>query len=66
MSESRYNHLWFYRRDILGPDGTLYLRRWSLRIPFTGGWRLMLHKIARPDSARDLHDHPWWFVSLIL
>lgn len=26
----------------------------------------MLHKMDGPDPGTDLHDHPWWFVSIIL
>jgi len=52
------------RFDICGPDGSLYLRRWTLLKLF--GWKLMLHRIVRPDYARDLHDHPWSFVTVVL
>lgn len=56
----------FPKFDIHGPDGTLYLRRRNLlRIPFLR-WKLMLHHIIRPDYARELHDHPWWFLTFIL
>jgi len=54
----------FARFDICGPDGSLYLRRWTLLKVF--GWKLTLHRIVRPDYARDLHDHPWSFVTLVL
>ena len=55
----------FMRRfDILDADGGLYLRRW--RIVQTPWFAIYLHKIARSDKDRDLHDHPWSFVSLIL
>lgn len=55
--------------DIRDRDGALYMRRWRLlgyraRIPFPVN--LMLHRIVRPDEDRDPHDHPWWFVSLLL
>ena len=30
------------------------------------GWQLYLHCIKRSDSDRELHDHPWNFVSIIL
>lgn len=64
MAEELKDRRWFFRVDIRGPEGVLYLRRWSLRLP--GGWRLMLHKIVREDLGRDLHDHPWWFVTWVL
>ena len=44
--------------------GELYLRRW--RILQTPWFAIYLHKIATPDKDRDLHDHPWPFVSLVL
>jgi hypothetical protein len=63
------------RRDIATPDGTVFLTRWW----FIGGsgsgstgpksrlnWALMLHKMHKPDQDRCLHDHPWYFISLVL
>jgi len=53
------------RFDIDDPvTGELYLRRW--RIVQTPWFAVYLHKIATPDKDRDLHDHPWSFLSLIL
>lgn len=54
----------FQRYDIRGPDGSLYMRR--LRLIQTPWFAVYLHKIVRPDADRELHDHPWDFVSLIL
>lgn len=53
------------RFDILDPKtGELYLRRYRvLQTPWFG---IYLHKIAQPDHDRDLHDHPWPFVSVVL
>lgn len=42
----------------------VYLRRWSLWLPF--GWSLKLHHILRSDSDRCQHDHPWGFWTFIL
>lgn len=50
--------------EIRDPGGSLYLRRWTLLRVF--GRKLMLHEIVRPDYARELHDHPWRFATLIL
>jgi hypothetical protein len=60
----------FPHEDILGRDGSLYMRRWRVagyraRLPGLGGFNLMIHRIVRPDEDRDPHDHPWWFVSLL-
>lgn len=49
-------------KDIAGTD--LYLRRWSLWLPF--GWSLKLHKIVLADDDRCQHDHPWIFIRIIL
>lgn len=52
-------------RLIHDPDtGDLYLRRWPL---ITTPWfEIKLHHIVRPDAGRDMHDHPWWFISFVL
>lgn len=50
--------------DDVNDPGVVYLRRWYLiRTPWFG---IYLHKIMRPDHDRDLHDHPWNFVPIIL
>lgn len=58
---------WF--KILRWPTGREYLRRWMLT-PEIGGrkwpWRLYLHNIVRPDAGRAPHDHPAWFVTLIL
>lgn len=48
------------RRD----DGRIYLDRWGIEHHRLGG--IFLHRMDAPDPGRDLHDHPWWFVSLIV
>ena len=49
--------------DITGENG--YLERWSIVIPILG-WSIKLHRIMRADDDRCQHDHPWWFVRLIV
>jgi hypothetical protein len=45
------------------PD-EVYLRRWYL---FRCKWfSIRLHHILLPDEDRDPHDHPWWFLTIIL
>lgn len=60
-------HRWglFRRMDISDPvTGDLYLRRFRLvETPWFG---VKVHHIVAPDPGRDIHNHPWWFVSLIL
>ena len=45
---------------------SLYLERFMLLDlgPHVG--RLVLHRFARSDAARELHNHPWYGVALIL
>lgn len=53
------------RLVIRDPEtGDPYLIRWTLlSTPLFG---LKLHRVLREDWARDLHDHPWWFFSIVL
>ena len=44
--------------------GTNYLERWHL-IPRNRFFNVYLHKFSGPDSCRELHDHPWWNLSII-
>lgn len=44
--------------------GSYLLRLVILRTKRLGG--VMLHRIFKPDADRDLHDHPWPFVSIVL
>lgn len=45
--------------------GDHYLERWWI-IPRNPVFNLYLHRIAKSDDDRALHDHPWWNVSVIL
>lgn len=42
-----------------------YMERWWY-MPEIFGERARVHRILRGDAGRDLHDHPWHFVSIIL
>jgi hypothetical protein len=50
---------------IIGTKADPYLYRWYV-IPRNPWLNIYLHKFLRDDEDRALHDHPWWFVSLIL
>lgn len=50
---------------VIGGDDAPYMLRWYL-IPRNPLFNIYLHKFMRDDDDRALHDHPWWFVSLIL
>lgn len=43
----------------------VYLRRWFLKgRSKSTGYRVMVHEILLSDQGRDLHDHPWDFISI--
>lgn len=48
----------------VGEPGCEYLRRWVLNFGKLGSIRL--HHWTGSDDDRALHDHPWWFVTLVL
>jgi hypothetical protein len=45
-------------------DGRVYLDRWGLGDDRVS--RVLIHRMQAPDPGVDLHDHPWWFVSIVL
>lgn len=42
-----------------------YLRRWHV-IPRNRWFNVYLHNFLEPDEGCDLHDHPYWSVSIVL
>lgn len=60
-------HDWMAWRwlDIVKNGGTeVYLTRlYRFNTPWFG---VKVHWLRRPDQDRDCHDHPWWFLSLVL
>ena len=44
-------------------DGRIYLERWGWECRQFG---VFIHRMDAPDPGLDLHDHPFWFASLIL
>jgi hypothetical protein len=50
---------------VIGSADRPYMLRWWL-IPRNPFLCVYLHKFLRDDDDRALHDHPWWFVSVIL
>lgn len=58
---------WALGRDVIRPGhgqgSTIYMRRWFFWCPWFG---VRVHHILRSDDARDFHDHPWDFASLLL
>lgn len=65
MARSRSPRWSLFRTMTLrNSDGTPYLKRWRIfECPWFG---VYLHRISGPDEGRDLHDHPWPFVSIVL
>lgn len=49
----------------IGGQERPYMLRWYI-IPRNRWLNVYLHKICRDDDDRALHDHPWWFVSIML
>lgn len=62
---------WFPRllsghpHQVIGGPEDPYLLRWYI-IPRNPVLNVYLHKFLRSDDDRALHDHPWWFLSLML
>lgn len=58
-----------FKRDpdrlIYRNEGGLYLKRWHL-IPRNKWFNIYLHHFMLSDNPTVLHDHPWWWMSLIL
>lgn len=50
-------------REKLGLPQCPYVIRWKLELPFGS---VRLHHWLKADDARAYHDHPWWFVTLVL
>jgi hypothetical protein len=50
---------------IIGGADNPYLLRWYI-LPRNRFFNVYLHKFMRDDEDRALHDHPWWFASLML
>jgi hypothetical protein len=50
---------------VIGGTERPYLRRWFV-IPRNPIFNIYLHQFLRSDDDRALHDHPWWFVSMML
>ncbi len=47
---------------VIGPR---YLLRWYV-LPRNPWLNIYLHQFLHDDEDRALHDHPWWFVSVML
>ena len=41
----------------------VYVRRWYLETSF---FTVRLHHWLHSDDTRHMHDHPWWFITMVL
>ena len=65
LAEPRKPRRWgFWNRHVIHDGRTIYLDR--LSIVTTPLFSIKLHRIYRRDQQRDLHDHPWDFLSIVL
>lgn len=60
----RFLNRLFGRSDIYIDPKTPYMRRWRIGFKLSPGVRL--HNILRSDLDRELHDHPFAFLTIIL
>lgn len=51
--------------EIIGPTQRPLMIRYFI-LPKNKYFNIYLHKLCRPDSDRDLHDHPWWSLAIVL
>jgi hypothetical protein len=49
----------------IASDNGIYLYRWFL-LPRNRWCNVYLHKFVSSDDPPALHNHPWWFASLLL
>src|ERR1700756_1815271 len=49
--------------ERLGLPQCPYVIRWRLELPFGS---VRVHHWLGPDDHRALHDHPWWFLTIVL
>lgn len=49
--------------QLIGPPDCPIMRRWIFQTPLGS---VRLHHFLRPDDQRHKHDHPWWFITIIL
>lgn len=50
---------------VIGGVANPYMLRWFL-IPRNHYLNVYMHRFMRSDDDRALHDHPWWFVSILI
>lgn len=64
ISPAPIRNFWRVRwREQLRCNTGVYVERWYLETPF-GSARL--HHWLHGDDSRHYHNHPWWFITLVL
>lgn len=48
---------------LIGNPECPILKRWTLKLPWS---KIRLHHFYPNTSDRDTHDHPWWFITLVV
>lgn len=54
----------FLVKEIVSRQGELHFQRY--RLLQTPWFAIYIHRISKSDMDKDMHDHPWRFISLIL
>jgi hypothetical protein len=69
MSDPRHGLVKWIRGWLSGEPhfiiGDRYLLRWYV-LPRNRWINVYLHKFLHDDEDRALHDHPWWFISIMV
>lgn len=71
MAIEGHNHRWLRKwlrgepHFVIYQDGEPYLYR-RFVVPRNRFFNIYLHKFVKSDYDEALHDHPWWFMSVIL
>ena len=47
----------------LGEEECPYVYRWIFNFYF---FSIRIHKWIRSDDKRFMHDHPWWFIAMVI
>lgn len=64
MIRNVLKRLGLYERSDIEMNGSVYMQRWRFLPDWMPGFRV--HKIMRSDEDRELHNHPFGFISVIL
>ncbi len=59
----RTNPFRFRWREKLYCQTGVYIERWYFETPLGS---IRLHHWLHSDDSRNFHDHPWWFITLVL